>query len=238
MASVLVCEDEKNTLELISKLLKEIPLAEEVYTALTGEEAEDIIRKESPQILLLDIELPGINGINVAKTAVSLNPDVFVIFITGYSSYATDSFEVHPYDYILKPIDFERFSQTLNFVTTKCESDILNRKLKAAGKLPVRDGNNILFLNLEDIIFIERTGDKTKIHTRKKVYECFEYLKTIEESLNGNFYRAHKSYIVNIEMIEKIENLRDTYEVSFCDYSGKAYISKGKYQFLKEKFNI
>lgn len=211
---------------------------EEIYTACTGKEAEDIIREESPQILLLDIELPDINGINVAKTAVSLNPDVFVVFITGYSSYATESFEVHPYDYILKPIDFERFRETLNFVTIKCENNILNRKLKATGKLPVKSGNGILFLNLKDIIFIERLGEKTKIHTRKKAYECTDHLKNLEASLNGNFYRVHKSYIVNMEMVEKIENLRDTYEISFYDYNEKAYMSKGRYQFLKEKFQI
>ncbi|AYO30148.1 DNA-binding response regulator [Biomaibacter acetigenes] len=211
---------------------------EEIYTARTGKEAEDIIREESPQILLLDIELPDINGINVAKTAVSLNPDVFVVFITGYSSYATESFEVHPYDYILKPIDFERFHETLNFVTIKCENNILNRKLKAIGKLPVKSGNGILFLNLKDIIFIERLGEKTKIHTKKKAYECTDHLKNLEASLNGNFYRVHKSYIVNMEMVEKIENLRDTYEISFYDYNEKAYMSKGRYQFLKEKFQI
>jgi len=238
MANVLVCEDEENTLELICNLLKEISLVEEIYTARTGEEAEKIIKKESPQILLLDIELPGINGINVAKTAVSLNPDVFVIFITGYSSYATESFVVRPYDYILKPIDLDRFRETLNLATIKCENDIFNSKLKTAGKFPVKDTNSIIFLNLNEIIFIERVGEKTKIHTRRKVYECAENLKRIEVSLNSNFYRTHKSYIVNMEMIGKIENLRDTFEISFYDYPQKAYISKGKYRFLKEEFKI
>ncbi|MCG1011915.1 response regulator transcription factor [Tepidanaerobacter sp. GT38] len=236
MASVLVCEDDENTLELICSLLKEISLVEEVYTARTGEEAEEIIKKESPQILLLDIELPGINGINVAKTAVSLNPDVFVIFITGYSSYASESFVVRPYDYILKPIDFERFRETLNLATTKCENDIFNSKLKVAGKIPIKDTNGILFLNLNDIIFVERVGEKTRIHTKRKVYECAANLKNIEASLSSNFYRTHKSYIVNMEKIERIENLRDTFEISFYDYPQKAYISKGKYRFLKEEF--
>ncbi|MCG1011905.1 LytTR family transcriptional regulator DNA-binding domain-containing protein [Tepidanaerobacter sp. GT38] len=88
------------------------------------------------------------------------------------------------------------------------------------------------------MIFIERVGEKTKIHTRRKVYECAENLKRIEVSLNSNFYRTHKSYIVNMEMIGKIENLRDTFEISFYDYPQKAYISKGKYRFLKEEFKI
>jgi two-component system LytT family response regulator len=238
MANILVCEDEKNTLAMICRLLKENPLVEEIYQAKSGGEAVEIIKSQTPHILLMDIDLPDIDGIEVARIAAALNPRVSIVFITGYPDYATESFVVHPYDYIIKPIDVERFRETVYNLAARIENDLLENKLKSAGKLPVKIENGILFLNAGEIIFIERVGRETVIHTKKGVYRCGDNLKTIESDLNGNFYRVHKSYIINMDMIERIENLGDSYEISFYNYDKKAYMSKGKYQFLKEKYRF
>lgn len=238
MSNILVCEDEKNTLAMICKLLKENSLVEEIYPTSSGNEAIEVIKKQAPHILLLDIDLPDIDGIEVAKIALTFNADAAIVFITGYPDYAQESFIVHPYDYMLKPIDIERFSNTINSLIAKCESNLLNFKLKTAKKLPVRVKNKILFLNIDDIIFIEKNGKDTTIHTREGSLMCNENLKSIESDLGCNFYRAHKSFIINIAMIEWIESLGDSYEISFINCDKKAYMSKGKYQFIKDKLFI
>ncbi|MDD4568787.1 MAG: LytTR family DNA-binding domain-containing protein [Tepidanaerobacteraceae bacterium] len=236
MANILVCEDEKNTLGMICKLLKENSLVEEIFPTCSGNAAVEIIKKQIPHILLLDIDLPDIDGIEVAKIARAFDPQSSIVFITGYPDYAQESFIVHPYDYILKPIDIDRFNRTINNLIVKCESNMLNNKLKSARKLPVRVKNRVLFLNMDDIIFIEKNGKDTTIHTRRGLFMCNENLKSIESDLGCNFYRTHKSYIINIGIIEWIESLGDSYEISFYNYDKKAYMSKGKYQFIKDRF--
>lgn len=238
MANILVCEDEKNTLAMICKLLKGNSLVEEIFPASCGNEAVEIMKKQSPHILLLDIDLPDIDGIEVAKIANTFDSDTSIVFITGYPDYAHESFIVHPYDYILKPIDIERFNQTINNLIVKRESSMLDNKLKTAEIFPVRIKNKILFLNIKDIIFIEKNGKDTTIHTRKGPFMCNENLKDIESELNSHFYRTHKSYIVNIGMVECIESLGDSYEISFYGYDKKAYMSKGKYLFIKDKISV
>lgn len=107
MASILICEDDKSTLGMFCRLLETNPLIDDIYKACTGDEAVRIIRDKFPDILILDIDLPDIDGIQVAKAACDMMPDVAVAFVTGYPDFAVESFVVHPYDYIIKPIDIQ-----------------------------------------------------------------------------------------------------------------------------------
>jgi two-component system LytT family response regulator len=235
MASILVCEDDKSTLVMFCKLLEVNPLIDEIYRAGTGNEAVRIIKEKSPDILILDIDLPDTDGIQVAKIACDLNPKVSVAFVTGYPDFAAQSFVVHPYDYIIKPIDVERFLDTVNKLATKLECDILKNKLKLTGKFPLKTEDGIMFLNLDDVIFIEKNGKETIIHTKSGMHKCNCNLKDLESNLNEEFYRVHKSFIVNVTMIERIKNIGESYVITFHDNDKIALMSKSRFQFLKEK---
>lgn len=236
MASILICEDDKSTLGMFCKLLEANPLIDEIYRASTGREAVRIIKEKSPDILILDIDLPDIDGIQVAKIACDLNPEVAIAFVTGYPDFAAESFAVHPYDYIIKPIDVERFQDTVNKMVVKLECDTLRNKLKLTGKFPLRTEDGIMFLNLDDVIFVEKNGKETVIHTTNGMHKCNYSLKDLEINLNERFYRVHKSYIVNVTMIDMIQNMGESYIITFHNYDKTVLMSKNRFQFLKDKF--
>lgn len=235
MASILICEDDKSCLGMFCKLLEKNPLIDEIYKAGTGNEAVRIIKEKSPDILILDIDLPDIDGIEVAKIACDLNPKVDIAFVTGFPDFAVESFVVHPYDYIVKPIDVDRFQDTVNKLALRIESDTLKNKLKVSGQFPLKTEDGIIFLNLDDIIFIEKDGKETIIHTRNGMHRCNYNLKNLESNLNENFYRVHKSYIVNITMIDMIRNMGESYVITFHDYDRTVLMSKSRFQLLKDK---
>ncbi|MDI3481955.1 MAG: hypothetical protein PWQ97_1610 [Tepidanaerobacteraceae bacterium] len=235
MASVLICEDDKNALGMFCKLLEANPLIDEIYRASTGHEAVSIIKEKSPDILILDIDLPDMDGIQVAKIACELRPEVAIAFVTGYPDFAAESFIVHPYDYIIKPIDVERFQDTVNKMAVKLECDALRSKLKLTGKFPLRVEEGIMFLNLDEVIFIEKNGKETFIHTTNGIHKCAYSLKDLEINLNERFYRVHKSYIVNVTMIDLIQNMGDSYIITFHNYDKTVLMSKNRFQLLKDR---
>lgn len=107
MFEVLILEDEEYNREFLKKIVGELPEVTAVYATSSGEEAVVLAQKHKPNLALLDIELsPGdFNGLTVAKSIFSNDQDCFIVFITGYTKYALQSFSVHPYDYIVKPIN-------------------------------------------------------------------------------------------------------------------------------------
>jgi signal transduction histidine kinase len=96
MASILICRDDKSTLGMFCKLVEANPLIDEIYKAYTGHEAVRIIKDKFPDILILDIDLPDMDGIQVAKIDCDLIPEVAIAFVTGYPDFAAESFVVHP----------------------------------------------------------------------------------------------------------------------------------------------
>jgi len=120
MINVLILEDESYTREFIKKLVLEIPLVGDVYTATTANEVLDTIKDNSIDIVLLDIELDEneeMNGLDIAKIIRSTNLSTKFIFITGYWRYSLEAFSVHPFDYIVKPINIKKFKKTMEELT-------------------------------------------------------------------------------------------------------------------------
>ena len=108
MVNILLLEDEHFTRRFLKKLVSENNFVNRVIDTPCGKEAINLARKYKPNIALLDIELAPeeeLNGIQVAKTIYDFNPEIYFVFITGYTQYVIESFAVHPYDYILKPVN-------------------------------------------------------------------------------------------------------------------------------------
>ena len=193
MNKVLILEDEKHTREFLEQLVGRHPLVNQV---LSFENASDAIRSAGtyhPQLALLDIELEvdSITGIDAARLIYEVSPGTEFIFVTGYGKYALQSFEVHPYDYILKPIHKEKLLAGVGKLLSRNQPDNV-------GRLAFRRNQGVVFLNAEEIIFLERSNRKTLITCSDGVeVEVNESLQLLQEQLPQAFLRVHESFIVN-----------------------------------------
>ena len=231
MLKVLVLEDEKYTREFLQAILEKIPEVKKVYTVSSSNEAVKYAKNYNPDLILLDIELEqdDYNGVEVAKEIYTFNPEVFFIFVTAYTKYAVDSFVVHPYSYIVKPVDVGELSNLVREIANK----VKERNYQDQQILSVKSNNNITLIPKKDIYFIEIMGKTLFIHA-ENVYEAKIALKEVQAKLGKDFIRVHRSYIVNPTKIKNIIEIGDrSYQIEFRDYPQKAYMSRRHYNKLK-----
>jgi len=238
MVSILILEDEYYTREYLKGLASKNSLVSKVIDVSSGSEAVRRAKEHLPDIALLDIELDtreGINGIDVAKMIRKVTPPTHFVFITGYAKYALNSFSVHPYDYILKPVKTERVMEVISTLAAKVLQD--RNTDNSIDKIRIRTGDEILFLRAGEILFIERQGKRTLVHTLYSIHKIDMFLNELERLLPRNFLRVHKSYIINIDKIKRIREIsRRSYEIEFYDYNKTAHMSRYKFAKYKELF--
>lgn len=241
---VLVTDDNIGARALIRGILEEIPgLHAVVEEAGSGEEALAKARTFLPDVAVLDIDMPGLNGIGVAQRLNELQPDVYLVFVTAYPEYALDAFEVYSFDYILKPIDAERVKNTFHRLQERIrsgEGEIadLVKALNRPHRLAVRNGHEILFIDVDSIIFMEKERKKTLIYTVDRKYDTYETLAELEKRLNNkNFFRSHKSYLINLQMVERIIPWSNgTYLIKFHYTNNDALLSRAQAKILPQVF--
>ncbi len=235
MLRILLLEDEDYTRRFIKKLITESSVDFEIYDTDKGKEAIAIARKYRPHIALLDIELgenENLNGLEIAELIKNISPEIKFIFITGYSKYALDSFSVHPYDYILKPIDTEKVINTLNEL-----GNTINLKRDdtvSFDRIIVQNKGEIIYISLDEIIFIETQHRGTIIHCEDGIYPNPQILSNIEKQLGEHFIKTHKSFIVNRNKIRRIKQVADrSYEIEFTKTDRTALMSRYRFEELK-----
>lgn len=223
-----ICDDNEKARYIIVKYIKKlnIPEIDVIAEAQNGYELVEICKKQNPDLILLDIDMPFINGIDTAKKIIEFLPDTFFIFITAFSSFSLDAFEIHAFDYILKPVSIERLEKSLLHIIQKKIESISD----SSNNVTFISKHNLYSIKQNDILFIERTGRKSLIHTRNKKLEIYESLNNLQNKLNSNiFFRSHNGYIINKHAIEKInKSFGEPYEVVFKNYCSPAYISRRK----------
>lgn len=201
MYSCYIVDDNARAINVLSRLIEETPdlcLAGAFTNPL---DALPLIIKERPDITFLDIQMPQLNGLDLARMAGSCTS---VIFTTAYPEYAVDAFEENARDYLLKPFTSERFQKALNKIrsgtpiSTGSESDHLYLKGDAKGEY--------LKVKFNDILYVQAFDDYVKFFTgTDKFHLTNSRLKTIEEELPASrFIRIHKSHIVNTEKIKGV----------------------------------
>lgn len=211
--NVLIVDDEYHARKLLSEYVSKLPFLKLVGAAANVFEAMNILRMEKIDILLSDIQMPEITGLEFAR---SLKNPPSVIFTTAYSEYAVESYELDVVDYLLKPIAFPRFLQAINKVVERKEASVMRvpqfiedkpqpEKLED-DNIVVKSGYKIYKINYPDLICIEGQREYVTFHTTKQKITTLASLKELEEKLPSSlFVRAHKSYIVSIKHIELID---------------------------------
>lgn len=179
--------------------------------AFDGINALKLIEMEEPDVIFIDINIPGKSGIELAEEIKTILPDTILIFLTAYDSYAIKAFELKIYDYILKPYDEKRIYESLNYVintiSNRSENYIANilyklDKRKNFKRVPCENNGRIILIDINKISFCYSEGEKNYVKTDKEIYCTAKTLQELVEKTS--FFRCHRSYIVNLEKIKEV----------------------------------
>lgn len=248
MLDVLIVDDNAVEREFLRFLLQEIRYVNIVGEAGDGKQAFDLVTELNPDIIFLDINMPGVNGMEAAKQIIASGSKAYIVFVTVEDKYAAAAFELDTVDYLLKPFDYFRLGKTLTRVKQRFAAEALiikdrkaNYSVKKNTRLFFRSEGDILAVSVGDIIFVEKSPEKlTLIHTSKHVIHVNKSLAEIQKDLSGfsNFVRSHKSYLINMEKVEKLTPWGDSsYLVRFVNYTKDALISRKHSALVKDILN-
>jgi two-component system LytT family response regulator len=212
---VLIVEDERLAAEAISKLLEQDPDVEVAATARDGSTAVSLISRLKPDIVFLDVQIPEIDGFGVIREIGVDNMPV-VVFVTAYDRYTLQAFEVHAVDYILKPFGPDRFFAALRWAKreSRLNARPQSRRLthladalasQAQRRLPIKSAGRVIFVDLDDIDYLEAAGNYVVLHAGGQEYRTRETMNVFEERLSqAQFVRIHRSAIVNRKQIKEL----------------------------------
>jgi two-component system LytT family response regulator len=217
----LIIDDEPPARERIRTLLADEPDVEVSGECGTGTEAVAAIRERRPDLIFLDVQMPGMGGFDVLRT-LEKGCMPLVIFVTAYDQHALKAFEVHALDYLLKPFKQARFRETVAHARRVLggrraveESQKLLALLGQAqaqpdrlARIPVRDGDRVVFVKVESVDYIESAGNYVVVHAGKDNHVVRETLTALEEKLDPKqFLRISRSTLVNVDRIKELQPL-------------------------------
>lgn len=205
----IIVDDEPLAREAIQMLIEQTHNLDLKGSFNSADSASKFLVDNKIDLIFLDIQMPGINGIEFSRT---IPKETFVIFTTAYSEFATDSYEVDAIDYLIKPIKLERFQRAVEKAQTYFKlfnADYTNNNLENITEdyFYVKADRKIIKVHFQDILFIQGLKDYVIMHTENQKVITALNIKTINEQLPKNmFVRVSKSYIVNTKKIDSIDN--------------------------------
>jgi DNA-binding LytR/AlgR family response regulator len=200
----LIVDDNKLARMALEKLLSQVPSLELVKECSDAGEALEALNTTQIDLLLLDIEMPEMTGLELIRKMSNKRP--LIIFTTSKTDYAVEAFELNVVDYLVKPISLPRFRQAIEKANEAMESNKEELKVEEQGFVFVKDNGVLKRISIDDIMFLEAMGDYVKVHTAVKFHVVHATLKSIEEKLPATkFLRVHRSYIVAINKIDYIQ---------------------------------
>lgn len=203
--NVVIVDDNKiarTTLKQLASRVKDLVVVAECENAM---DAYNVLQDEPVDLLLLDIEMPGMTGLELTRNLGSKRP--LIIFTTSRKDYAVEAFELNVVDYIVKPVTLPRFIQAVDKARDISQSLGEEVKMAPDAFIFIRDSNIVRRLSVDEILYAEAMGDYVKLHTATKFYAIHTTLKAVEERLpSDQFLRIHRSYIVSIPKIDTIQD--------------------------------
>jgi DNA-binding LytR/AlgR family response regulator len=188
----------------MKQLVSQTENLELVTECVNAMEAYNFLNKNQVDLLLLDIEMPGMTGLELTKNLGSKRP--LIIFTTAKTNYAVEAFELNVVDYIVKPVTPARFLQAIERANEAMASNKEEVKVEKKDFIFIKDNGTLKKINIDDILYLEAMGDYVKVHTPQKFHVVHSTLKAIEEKLSEDkFFRVHRSYIVAISKIDYIQ---------------------------------
>lgn len=250
----LIVDDEKPARQELLYILNSIEGVEVVGKASHGIEALELNKKLKPDIIFLDIQMPQMSGMDVARALLTEDHKPMVIFVTAYNQFAIEAFEVNAIDYLLKPICEERLKNRLEKIAVIKQNDedvnynnlsrlIENIKSNTNATphiMSLYHKNKLIPIETKDIIYATIEDKNTIIITHKGKFEINCTLNKLVEKLDSStFFRSHKSYIVNLNSIESVELwFNSTYNINLKNHKEIIPVSRNYAKSFKEIMNI
>jgi LytT family two-component system response regulator NatR len=232
MLKVGIVDDRPIDLDKVVGIVSRLDRVEIVFATTSAAEAYERIKKEEIELLIADIEMPDLSGYELADIIHSHALHIDVIFVTANSGYAVHAFEINVHDYIMKPYTKERLTTSIERVLEK------SRQAEITGRIYIKHKTNIHIIQKKDIIFIERTGRSSTIHTKQDRVKTYQTLKELEGELRErDFIRSHRSFIINIHYIQNFElYAKNSFIVNFEGIDETAMITKDMVDYLQENY--
>ena len=236
----LVVDDEELARQVLRELLGAHSDIEVVAECRNGLEAVKAVAEYKPDLLFLDVQMPKLTGFDVLEL---IGPDVPVIFVTAYDEYAMKAFEVHAVDYLLKPVGKARLAAALQRVKSRhAEKPPAAAELAAAARpagqyaerLVVKDGTRVTLIPVEKLDYAEAQDDYVALASEGKKHLKQQTIASLEAALNPKFFvRIHRSYVVNLERVTRIEPYGKESRVAILTTGLKLPVSRAGYARLK-----
>jgi two-component system LytT family response regulator len=204
----LIVDDERLARKELMKLLEDHPMIEVVGEAVNAEEANQMVNDLNPDLLFLDIQMPGKTGFQLLE---ELDSVPLVVFTTAYDEFALKAFEVNALDYLLKPIQPERLSETIAKLAEKERAKTAavrgpEKKLGLNDQVFVKDGDRCWFVSLSNVRLFESDGNYIKVYFDANKPMIHKSLNALDEKLDERaFFRASRKHIINLSWVEGIE---------------------------------
>ena len=200
---IAICDDEKDIRELIGeKVTAQYPEAEIIYYP----SGEELLLSDKPiDILFLDIQMPGKNGMEVAKELRKKEKDAILIFVTAVEEYVFQAFDVGAFHYLVKPIDDVKFNEVLRRAVAELESKRVQKKTPEEKYVMINNAGVHRKVMIEDIVYAEVFNRKIVIHKMNDTIEYYGKLSDLEALAGENFFRPHRAYLINFKYVVKYD---------------------------------
>lgn len=201
----LIVDDERYAREELIYLMGNFTGIQVVGEAENGESAILQALQLQPEVVFLDVEMPKMNGMEVAKSLMEFKKVPIIVFATAYPQFAAEAFRINAIDYLLKPYDQEQLKQTISRIEREVYQSKPTETASTLGKLAVEADGEIDYIQLKDILYMYREEKATKIVTSSREYEVKVSLKELESRLVPFFFfRIHRGYLVNLNYVTRL----------------------------------
>lgn len=246
MNKVVIIDDEPLARSIVKEYLQQHPELELMAECGDGFEGVKAIQQHQPDLIFLDIQMPKINGFEMLEL---LEQPPAVIFTTAFDEYAIKAFEAHAIDYLLKPFNQERFDKAVNKwleqkeTSTEVKTDELletaSQSPAQSNRIVVKNGSKIKIIPVHDVYYLEAADDYVKIHTAEGYFLKNKTMNHFEQVLDGQqFVRSHRSYIINVQQITRIDPYEKDSHVAVLRTGTKVPVSRGGYGKLKSVLGL
>jgi len=243
---IIIIDDETLARSIVKEYLQRHPQLELVAECGDGFEGLKAIQQHQPNLVFLDIQMPKINGFEMLEL---LEQPPAVIFTTAFDEFAIKAFEAHAIDYLLKPFNQERFDKAIaKWLEQKSKPSEAKTEelLQTASQSPsqssrivVKNGSKIKIIPVHDIFYLEAADDYVKIHTQEGYFLKNKTMNHFEHVLDKQqFVRSHRSYIVNVQQITRIDPYEKDNHIAILRTGAKVPVSRGGYGKLKSVLGL
>ena len=222
----LIVDDEKLALSRLERILKEEGISD-IVSCNNPIDAIKEMSKSKFDVAFLDISMPSMSGLELSNAIIGIDPNIFIIFQTAFEEHALEAFQSGGLDYLLKPISNESIRKSLQKLEKYIQKNDLNKE-EPSKKIIAKRGQKIYMIDIDDIYYIKADLDEviikikeTDAYVRKKMQDMQKLLK------DKNFFRVHRSYIVNVDKIKSMQSVEQSkLEISFKDIDDVVTSSK------------